>query len=150
VTYANYLRLGDSLHRVQVEQKKNDEIVQIGYRFEHIEDGEWPAAWRNGGLSAPEGYKAIAGAIDIEKWNDKSTWRGYFSADVKFVGLTESRCEDYFKKLQASGFERKENYGTVTYTNSMRFGGSQYRVQAERKKNDEIIEINYRFEHIEK
>jgi hypothetical protein len=61
-----------------------------------------------------------------------------------------SGSEGYFRKLQAAGFERKDNYGTVTYSKSMHLSGSQYRVQAEQKKNDEIIQINYRFEHIEK
>jgi predicted house-cleaning NTP pyrophosphatase (Maf/HAM1 superfamily) len=149
VTYVNYLRLGGDLHRVQLEQKKNDEIAQINYRFEHIEDGEWPVTWRDGGLPAPGGYEAIAGAIDMKKWNDKSTWRDYYSTDIKFVGLSENAIKGYFNKLRTSGFVRRDNYGTVTYVNYLRLGGVLHRVQLEQKKNDEIAQINCRFEHIE-
>ena len=153
VTYVNHMRLGDGkLYRVEIERQNNDEIAEINYNFSYFDDGVWPKIWSDGGLPAPEGAKAIVGAIDLEKWDDKSQWYGSFSSSIKFLGLDQRGIESYFSKLQTVGFTRVEQRYSdrVTYVNHLRLGdGKLYRVEIEQQGNDEIAEINYVFKYFD-
>ena len=152
ITYVNHLRLGDgSLYRVEVEKSENDEIAVLRYVFNYFEDGEWPAVWRDGGLPAPDGGKAIVGAIDMKKWDNRAEWYGSFSSSIKFISLSARGLDDYLRKLQSAGFQRKEEQYSdrVSYVNYLRLGGDLYRVEIEKRENDEIAEINYAFNYYE-
>ena len=150
VTYFNYLRLGGGMYRVAVEQWKNSELADIEYTFRYFEDGEWPAAWSDGGLRAPKDIVAIVGPIDIEKWNDKNKWSNSFTASVKFLGVEQSGIDAYFEELQTSGFMRKEDsLKRVSYVNHLRLGGGLHRVEAKRGISSELAEVEYIFRYYE-
>ena len=152
VIYYNFLRIDGSLYRVEVEQQNNDELAEINYLFNYIEDGEWPTIWRDGGLPVPEGIETIAGAIDMKNWDDKAQWYGSFSPNIKFLGLDQREIDSYFNKLQTVGFLRMEQRYSdrVTYVNHLRLGdGKLYRVEIEQQNNDEIAELNYNFRYFD-
>jgi hypothetical protein len=150
VSFYNYLRIAGGMYRVEVEQQKNDELAEIRYEFKYFPDGQWPAVWNAGGLSAPEGSETIVGEVNMENWDDKDKWYGSVSPSIKFLGLDQNEIDGYFSKLQAAGFFRKKHdySDRVSFINHLRLGdGSIYRVEIEQQKNDELAEIRYEFRY---
>ena len=144
-----YLRLGGRLSRVAVEQEENNEITQLRFAFDHFEDGQWPAAWREGGLPAPVGSKAIVGALDMERWNNKSDPYRSFSTRIRFLGLDQKQVDAYFAALQAAGFTRESDADPPRLFAYLRLGGTINRVEAQQHKDSELADIYYSFQPYE-
>ncbi|MCL1876329.1 MAG: hypothetical protein FWF87_08750 [Synergistaceae bacterium] len=139
VTLYKYLRLGGSINRVQIEQRENEEIVEIYYSFSYFEDGEWPSDWQSMGVPAPK-CTAIVGAFDLEKWNDKGSW---YETRMKFLGANLS---DYTAVLKKNGFTEPE-YARENWEleKRLRIGGVWYKVTIYDTGNGEIPEVSFTF-----
>ena len=144
-----YIRIGKELYLARVRlDKRMDSLTSFTYDLSYVEDGVWPESWKTAGIPAPEGYDAIAGAIDKGRWDESMA---EYSSDylyIKFLNLDNNEVKTYLSKLKSSGFkpvrdwdgeEREEIY------NFLRIEGRMIRVEVDVTGNEDITELTYSF-----
>ena len=152
--FYNYLRIDDDLYRVEVNRRENDELTEFLYKFDYYKDGEWPAIWQSGGLSAPDGNVIIVGAIDLNRWNEDITgdWGASSYVYIKYLGINAADKSKYITKLKNAGFKAIKDWDgkdTDELCGYLRIDGKLYRIQIEPRDNNELTEFLYRFEYYE-
>ena len=150
----NYLRIDNKLYRIGFEQRDNRELAEFLYKFEYYEDGVWPAIWQSDSLPAPDKYDSIVGAIDLDRWNEDITgdWGGSSYVYIKYLGMTAADISSYMTKLKNVGFKAIKDWDgndTDELYYYPRIDGKLYRVTIERRENNELTELLYKFEYYE-
>jgi hypothetical protein len=139
------MRIDGILCRVLVEQRENNELTEIYYRFQFFADGKWPVAWQTAGIPAPE-FSAIVGAFDEKSWNNREDWYGSFRANMRFLGFNS---REYADTLRRAGFITAEYpSGAWELEKEIRLDGVRYRVSVTDIENEEIPEIRYQFAEV--
>ena len=137
-----YLRLDGTLCRVEVEQRKNDELTEFTVQFRFFEDGAWPEAWKALGIPEPR-HSAIVGAFEEGRFNNRAEWFGSFHARMK---LLDADLAEYAAQLRQSGFADSEYPGgSWELGKQVRLDGKAYRLTISDARGGELPEVTYHF-----